>query len=81
MAKVIPLGTLNVWDVKATLYDIDGHKLGDCMDTPNAIAKAFMEQPKATMVKGLSGCKVRSDYAGRMMDWNTAASHFRQRTG
>ena len=41
MATPAKLGS--VWIARATLYNSAGRKIGTCTDTPNAIAKAFME--------------------------------------
>lgn len=68
------LGT--VWTAVAVLYNADGKRVGRCIDTPNAIAKALMERPEASLVKSLSGVAVRSEYASRMNKWNEAKSGF-----
>ncbi|KKK64194.1 hypothetical protein LCGC14_2986720, partial [marine sediment metagenome] len=47
--RVANLGT--VWSARARLFNSAGKLVGTCTDTPNAIAKAFMELHKATSVK------------------------------
>lgn len=75
-----PLGT--IWSVKAKLYDKDQKEIGYCMDTPNAIAKAFMEWPKAMFVKPFGeAIKPRSLYKDRMSKWNEAESHLVKNKG
>ena len=75
-AKPAKLGV--VWTASAKCYDGTGRLVGTCMDTPNAIAKAMMEQPAIDTVKSLAGFGSRRDYADRMADWNVAESHFRE---
>ncbi len=43
------LGT--VWTARARLFNTAGKQIATCTDTPNAIAKAFMERPAAATVK------------------------------
>jgi hypothetical protein len=62
--KPAPVG--NVWVANARLYDCDGKLIGQCMDTPNSIAKALMECPKAEIIKGVLGWTDRRDYRDRM---------------
>jgi len=75
--KPMALGT--VWPVSASLLGEDGGRIGTCLDTPNAIAKALMERPDAThVVEALSHVRrPRSAYADRMAGWNVAESRFR----
>jgi hypothetical protein len=72
-----PMKLGNVWPIRARLYNNMGILIGTCMDTPNSIAKAFMEVPEAVEVKPY-GCSraPRSQYQDRMKDWNEAASHY-----
>jgi hypothetical protein len=74
MGKPPPaLGT--VWVARATLFDNAGHKIGTCTDTPNAIAKAFMEMSQATMVKPFGEeYRDRKSYFDRMNKRNTCPS-------
>jgi hypothetical protein len=72
-SKPPPIGT--VWTARAKVYDGRDKYIGSCMDTPNAIAKMFMEVPAANMVVGLGGMKFRDEYTSRMYG-NTAMSHF-----
>lgn len=67
----------NVWCVSATLYDIHGKKIGCCMDTPNAIAKACMECKRIAMIQtaGKDRITLRGEYTDRMKNWNIAHSH------
>ena len=65
----------NVWDVKAKLFDKNKKEIGFCIDTPNAIAKAFMEWDKAEYVKPFgSSIEPKSKYKDRMEKWNEAVS-------
>lgn len=73
MRKPPALGT--VWTARATLYNSAGRKIGTCMDTPNSIAKAFMEFPQATSVSALMGYQTRAEFSSRMKPWNVATSH------
>jgi hypothetical protein len=73
--KPVKLGT--IWTARAKLYDLTGKMVASCMDTPNAIAKAFMECKEAVMVKTLSAdspYRNREYYRGRMNEWNKAES-------
>jgi len=74
----VKLGT--VWTARATLYNSAGRKVGTCTDTPNAIAKAFIEHRSATSVACLASQGAyldRSDYTSRMYQ-NTCPSGFRR---
>jgi hypothetical protein len=73
MGKPLIVGT--VWVARATLYDKRMKPVATCVDTPNAIARAFMEVPHAVAVKGLLGRQDRADYLSRMQSWNVAESH------
>lgn len=69
----------SVWTSNAKLYN--GQTLiGYCLDTPNAIAKAMMEQAEITLAKSpsLSESYTRSDMADRMKTWNEANSNFQK---
>jgi len=68
----LPLGT--IYTTRARLYDRNGKYLGSCLDTPNAIARAFMECPEAGTAFGTLGWSYRSDYGDRMNSYNTAFS-------
>lgn len=68
------LGT--VWIAGAKVLDRNGKSIGGCMDTPNAIAKMFMEVPKANAVKTMFGLKTRAEYMDRMGNFNNAQSCF-----
>jgi len=73
MTKPPPLGT--VWVARAILYNTAGHKIATCTDTPNAIAKAFMEMKEASTVKpSYEEYRNRPEYADRMAPWNTCPS-------
>lgn len=63
-----------VWTATATLMDSSGQVVAHCIDTPNAIAKALMEMPDATTVKGLEGSHPREHWQSRMQSWNVAKS-------
>jgi hypothetical protein len=75
MGKPPMVGT--VWVARATLYDKRMRPVASCMDTPNAIAKAFMEVPHAVAVKEYleHTYKSRAEYLGRMNQYNMAQSH------
>lgn len=69
------LGT--VYTSRAKCYGADGKLLGKCIDTPNGIAKAMMEQPAITMAIGQFGeLHSRAAMGGRMNRHNTAQSFF-----
>ncbi len=68
------LGT--IYTVRAKLYDNDGIKIGTCIDTPNAIAKAIMEHPEISIVDSINGLQVSGTYHERMKSWNVAASGY-----
>lgn len=71
--KPASLGT--VWPVHAVLFDENGRKLGRCLDTPNAIAKAFMQCSRAAFVKpSFEMVQEREVYSDRMKSWNKAES-------
>ena len=70
--KPSPLGTIGV--TKATLFNRNNKKIGYCIDTPNAIAKAMMQFPQAQKAKGILGTHSRSYYKDRMKPWNIARS-------
>ena len=74
MATPAKLGS--VWIARATLYNSAGRKIGTCTDTPNAIAKAFMEHRNATSVRKCleGGTEDRSDYTRRMGLFNACPS-------
>jgi disulfide oxidoreductase YuzD len=66
-----------VWTATAKLYDRDGVKIGTCIDTPNAIAKALMENLEIEMIKSqFHGYEFRCHYADRMTKFNEAKSGF-----
>lgn len=74
MTKPQKLGT--VWASRAILFNKQGKKIATCMDTPNAIAKAFMEMPRsAYKVKTIMGTFTKEHYKDRMKPWNAAQSH------
>ena len=66
------IGTIGI--TRAKLFDGKDNLIGYCMDTPNAIAKAFMECPKAQSAQGILGTNKRDYYNERMRGWNTAQS-------
>ena len=66
------LGTIGI--TQASLFNANGKLIGYCLDTPNAIAKAFMECPKARLAQGILGMEKIDHYSHRMMSWNTAQS-------
>jgi hypothetical protein len=71
-----PLGT--IWNVGAKVYNKKHALIGSCLDTPNAIAKMFMEMPEAAYIiqsKIMGSGKFDKDfYKDRMNRWNTASS-------
>jgi hypothetical protein len=71
--KTLRIGT--VWTATAKLYDRDGKLIASCIDTPNAIAKALMEEKKAEIIKTFGEFKNRSNYESRMKAWNKAKSN------
>lgn len=74
--KAHTLGT--VWTAKAKLYNSAGKVIGTCTDTPNAIAKAFMEHHQATSVtESYSAIAIqRTEYRNRMYPGNTCPSGY-----
>lgn len=76
--KVKTLGT--VWNARARLYNSAGKVIGTCTDTPNAIARAFMEHHQATCVsESYSGIAIqRTEYRNRMYPGNTCPSGFKK---
>ena len=66
-----------VWTAKATLYNNDKEIIAYCIDTPNGIAKAFMELPRAMWVSEMYSKELqpRAKYESRMQDWNKADSN------
>ncbi|MFA4854027.1 MAG: hypothetical protein WC616_01575 [Candidatus Omnitrophota bacterium] len=79
MRKPIALGA--VYTARATLFNSAGQKIGTCTDTPNAIAKAFMENRNATAVKecysNIAQC--RTEFNHRMNKLNDCQSLFRNK--
>ncbi len=75
---VKPINLENIWIARATLFDSTGKTIGTCTDGPNAIAKAFMENHKATTVREcLCGVyRDRTEYTNRMNLYNTCPSGF-----
>lgn len=67
-----------IWFARAQLYDNNFKFVGSCTDTPNAIANAFRETPGAVVVKNLMGIFDRSQYEGRIADWNKCPSGLSQ---
>ena len=65
-----------VWTARARLYNSAGRVIGTCTDTPNAIAKAFMEHHKATSVKESYSdiAMQRTEYRNRMHPGNNCPS-------
>ena len=76
---VATLGT--VWTARARLFNSAGKQIGTCKDTPNAIAKAFMEHHSATNVKeSYSDTAInRCEYRSRMQPWNDCNSGYSKR--
>ena len=68
-----PLGTIGVG--KATLLDANKEVIGYCLDTPNAIANAIKECPKAYIVISILGNNYYHYYNNRINKWNTAPSY------
>lgn len=66
-----------VYTARAKLYNIDGKLIATCTDTPNAIAKAFMELPDAAFVtESYSSIIIpKEKFANRMQSWNVAKSN------
>ena len=79
MASPPALGT--VWTARVWLYDSQFNAVGSCMDTPNSIAKAFMERPELAYVKDACTKRLRdrAEYADRMASWNVAESLYHPR--
>lgn len=75
-AKSKPKALGSVWTSSATLYDKNKKPIAICMDTPNAIAKAFMELPKAEYVSSFlsNELETKDKYSDRMKSWNNADS-------
>jgi len=74
------LGT--VWIARAILYNNKMKPLGSCIDTPNGIAKALIENKKAVYVKPLDEPIIhRYYYNPRMNKWNKAKSYFQPLEG
>lgn len=65
----------SVWTANAKLYNKDNILIGYCLDTPNAIAKAFMECSDIFYAIGLFGKQDKSNFIDCMKDWNNANSH------
>ena len=74
--RVANLGT--VWTARARLFNSAGKLVGSCTDTPNAIARAFMDHHNATGVKEcLSDTAIcRTEYLNRMHPGNTCPSGY-----
>ena len=74
--KVAPLGV--IWTARARLFNSAGKVVGTCTDTPNAIAKAFMEHRNATSVKESYSdtAIIRTEFRNRMHPQNTCPSGF-----
>ncbi len=69
------LGT--VYPARARCYDENGTCIGRCIDTPNGVAKAMMEQPAISMAKGqFGGYYFRAQMASRMNEHNDATSEY-----
>lgn len=66
------IGTIGI--TRARLFDSNGNLIGYCIDTPNGIAKAFMECPQAKIVRHILGIDKRDYYNNRMKSWNKAHS-------
>lgn len=61
----------SVWTARAKVYDANGKFIGSCMDTPNAIARMFMEIRRAEVVKDVLGKYThRIDYKSKMNEYN-----------
>ena len=75
--KLATLGT--VWTARARLYNSAGRVIGSCTDTPNAIAKAFMEIHKAATVReSYSDTAInRCEYRARMTPQNNCPSGYK----
>ena len=67
------IGTIGV--TRARLFDSKNKLIGYCLDTPNAIAKAFIECHQAQSAQGILGTENRAHYQERMQDWNIAHSN------
>lgn len=67
-----------VYTARARLYNSAGRMIGTCTDTPNAIAKAFMEHHEATGVKESyeNIAKQRTEYEHRMVKENKCDSGY-----
>ena len=74
--KVAIAGT--VWTARARLYNSAGKQIGTCTDTPNAIARALMENYAATAVKESYSdvARTRTEYSNRMHPGNTCPSGY-----
>lgn len=76
--KVTPIAKMGCFGVTtAFLYDKNNKPIGNCIDTPNGIAKAMMENSNIEKVIGYFPDKVsyRKDYIDRMNNYNTAKSY------
>ena len=69
-----------VWIARARLFNSAGKQIGTCTDTPNAIAKAFIENHTATSVKeSYSDTAInRHEYKNRMIPQNNCPSGYRK---
>ena len=72
----VKLGT--VWIARAKLYNSAGKVIGTCTDTPNAIARAFMEHHQATsVIESYSSIAIqRDEYRNRMHPAYTCPSGY-----
>lgn len=70
------LGT--IWTARARLCNSAGRVIGTCTDTPNAIARAFMDHHKATsVIKSYETIAIqRTEYRERMLPGNTCPSGY-----
>jgi N-acetylmuramoyl-L-alanine amidase CwlA len=66
MGNKINKDELVVWAARTTVYDKDGYKMGTVIDTPNAIAVYFLDNPKAATTKGQFGTETRASLASRI---------------
>jgi hypothetical protein len=68
-----------VYTVGAKLFNKNGLHIANCLDTPNAIAKAIMEYPDIEIIKPfMEQPRNRDYYADRMMTWNKANSNLQK---
>ena len=76
---VTPIAAMGIFgETTAIVHDNKMRVIGTCIDTPNGIAKMFMECNRAEYVKTmLDGLKQRYTYNDRMGNFNSATSYLK----